>query len=120
MPVRAGVYLPHRGELIRNAMQIKPHVLWPERVALAAAAIVAGATVCLWLLLTLGVGTLRDINLDRAALGWLVDAETGLVLPLWLGLRAVFVGIALVRRHRTPLNLQALRRHLPRGPRTDA
>ncbi|MBU6297662.1 MAG: hypothetical protein KJS68_05395 [Alphaproteobacteria bacterium] len=89
-------------------MPIKLRVLWPERVAFAAAAAVAVGVLFLWLVLTIGVGSLRATNLDRAALGWLFDAETGLVLPLWLGLRAIFVGIALVRRYRgSPRNRQA-------------
>lgn len=101
-------------------MPIALRVQWPERVAFAAAAIVAAGILFLWLVLTVGVGSLGDTHLDRAALGWLFDAETGLVLPLWLGLRAVFVGSALVRRYRAPRNRQAVRGNLPRGPRTDA
>ncbi len=101
-------------------MPIKLRVLWPERVAFAAAVVVAVGILLLWLVLTIGVGSLDDTNLDRAAVGWLFDAETGLVLPLWLGLRAVFVSIALVRRYRTPRSWHALRGNLPRDPRTDA
>ena len=95
-------------------------VLWPERVAFVAAVAVAAGILFFWLVLTIGVGSLGDTNLDRAALGWLFDAEISLVLPLWLGLRAVSVGIALVRRYRRSPNRQALRRHLPRDPRTGA
>lgn len=101
-------------------MLIALPVLWPERVAFVAAVAVAAGILFFWLVLTVGVGSLGDTNLDRAALGWLFDAEIGFVLPLWLGLRAVFVGIALVRRYRRPPNRQALRGNLPRGPRTDA
>jgi hypothetical protein len=87
-------------------MLIAPRVLWPERVALVAVAVVAGASVFLWLVLSLSVGTLGDIKLDRAALGWLLDTEAGLVLPLWLGLRAVHIGIDLVRRRRSSRSRQ--------------
>ena len=94
-------------------MLIDVRVFWPERAALFAAAMVAGGILSLWLILALGVGTLRDSGLNRAALGLLGEAEVGLVLPLWLGLRAVHTGIALFRRFR---RLRLEQRAAPRNP----
>ena len=81
-------------------MQIDLRVLWPERAAVVVVAVIAGGILSLWLILALGVGSLRDSGLNRAAFGWFVDGELGLALPLWLGLRAIHTCIALVRRSR--------------------
>ena len=91
-------------------MLIDLRVLWPERAAGFAAAIIAGGALFLWLILALGVGTLKDAGLNRAAFGWFADGEVGLLLPLWLGLRAIHTGIAFVRRYRNP------RRNLTAAP----
>ena len=96
-------------------MTIALRVVWPERVALVAAALVAGVSVFLWLVLVASVGTLEDANLNRAAIGWLFDAESGLVLPLWLGLRGVYTCIDLVRRYRDRYRVG--QQHLVRRPR---
>lgn len=82
-------------------MPITLRVLWPERVAFVAAAVVAAGILFLWLVLTVSVGSFKDASLDRAAFRWLVDAEAGLVLPLWPGLRALYLGITLARGYRS-------------------
>ena len=102
-------------------MQIDLRVLWPERAAVVVVAVIAGGILSLWFILALGVGSLRDAGLNRAAFGWFVDGELGLALPLWLGLRAIHTCIALVRRSRqTRRDRGAVAGKAPNGSKTSA
>ncbi len=102
-------------------MLIEPRVLGPERARLSRQRW-SQAETCLSGLFSPWVSArIGDANLNRAVVGWLLDAEVKLVLPLWLGFRAVHAGIALVRRycqshwHRTTAPDK-----VPDGSKTDA
>lgn len=76
---------------------------WPEKVAIGAALVIAGAMLLFWAVLADGVGSMHDNRLNIAVLDWFLETELLLILPFWLLLRTIHLVSKSYRRWRSRL-----------------
>jgi hypothetical protein len=69
-----------------NAMKF----VWPERIVVLTAVVVAIIMFLFWVFLAAGAQSLLAGRLDRIVFHWSIEAEAMLVLPLWLLLRVIY------------------------------
>ncbi len=66
--------------------------IWPEKVALLTAFLIAGAAFLCWSIGMVGLDGLPHLRFDSAMLDWTTQAELVLVPLIWLFLRVTYFG----------------------------
>jgi len=79
-------------------------LIWADKLALLLAFFIAGTAFLFWISGTVGLAGYSNLRFDGAMLDWTLKAESLLVPPIWLFLRAIDLGArVLVRRLRSGL-----------------